>query len=288
MSKEDNAFDASEFERMCDEYVSGLPPAEQDLTIPGSYSKDHGRRIMLSDHFWTVVSRVSAPLPHPFDPPPPFSDKLSKLRPNNRIRISKVTSMQEPRPRAPWGDQVDSVIEPNSFVRSDKSELGHVDPAPFMDKLKSLEELDFKKAYPKSRVLHQAKKTLKAPTKVTMASASSSARLLASRTKDGLSAMACLKQLQDGGLVGSIDWEEVKIGENNESIRLRVSNGKDLRSSVLHEGISLEHERDVRTVSKKAVKQHLAGLALCEIAGPTQKWSEYAFKDFRQCLQERL
>ena len=87
--------------------------------------------------------------------------------------------------------------------------------------------------------------------------------------------------------MGLIDWEEVTVGENHEIIRLRVSKGKAIISSVLREDLSFEHERDVRTVSKKALKQHLAGLALCEIAGPTQKWSEYAFKDFRRCLQER-
>jgi XRN 5'-3' exonuclease N-terminus len=283
MSKEDNAFDASEFERMCDEYLSGLPPVDRESAIPGANSDDHGRRIILSDHFWTVVSKVSAPLPHPFDPPAPFSDMLSKLRSNNRIRITKVASIQEPRPRAIWGDHVGSVIEPGGLVGRDKSELGHVDPAPFMDKLKSLEELDFKKAYPKSRVLQHAKKAPKNPSRST----TSSTRLLASRTKDGLSAMACLKQLQDGGVVGAIDWEEVALGETHEMIRLRVSKGKAMGSSVLRDDLSLEHERDVRTVSKNALKQHLAGLALCEIAGPTQKWSEYAFKDLRRCLQER-
>jgi 5'-3' exoribonuclease 2 len=297
VDKQDNTFDASSFERMCNEYVSELPPVRHAASSDEPDSEGHGRRILMSDHMWTIVSKVGAPLTNPFDPPLPFSDRLSKLRPNNRIRISKIASIQQPRPRSAWGDEIETCREQHQFVRRDRNEVSHTDPAPFMLNLTSMEELSGKKAYPKSqasrKVTRPSKKSSQVPSaknrppiRLTGRSQTSPASESA-MTTDGLSAMACLKQLEDGGLIGMIKWEESVMQEDRQKIRLLIMKGGEPISYTREEDLLFEQERDTHSMSKKAVKQHLAGLALREILGHSKEWSDHSFKDLRRVLQER-
>jgi hypothetical protein len=163
--------------------------------------------------------------------------------------------------------------------------MSHAAPAPFMVNLKSLEELNGKKAYPKSRATRKAseppKRTRLVPSSKQPPQVSSPPLLEPGTTADGLSAMACLKQLEDGELIGTIKWEESIIRENRQQIRLRVIKSGD---SNRKGDLLFEHERNIQSISKKAVKQHLAALAMREIVG---QWSEHSFKDLRRLLNER-
>ena len=309
VSKEDSSFDSSEFQRLCNDHIAGLPhPIERNEADNGADAHGHGRRVLLSDHLWTVLAKVPAPLKHPFDPPPPFSDRFAKLRPNNRIRVSKFAAIQAPRRRSVWGD----LIEPShdneeSFLSKASRELNHSQPAPFMMKIESLEAVEFKVAFPErskqstrridanlqkiksakaSDSNRQRKVTTPAAAKVLNKSRPSvgSSLLTTPISSDGLTAVACLKQLQDCGLIGEVTWREYADETNNEVTRLVVAAGKNAATAVLHENLEFELVRQVHTESKNAVKQHLASLVLSEIGRPTVKWSEHTFSDLKRLL----
>ena len=93
MSKTDNVFDMKGCEKLCDEQVQSMNGAITDSSRSDRGEQHHdGRRILMGDHYWTVVSRQKRPLKSPFDPPPPFSQRLSELRPNSRIKVSNSIS----------------------------------------------------------------------------------------------------------------------------------------------------------------------------------------------------
>jgi len=56
-----------------------------------------GRKILMGDSFWTVLHRTKDPLLHPFAPPEPFSDRLSNLKTNKRIRATHIVATNRPR-----------------------------------------------------------------------------------------------------------------------------------------------------------------------------------------------
>ena len=106
MDPEDNRFDMKQFEMICQERVRETVFQEEDLNADSEIRIEkygrHGRRIMTGDHYWIVLSRQKSPLTHPFDPPPPFSDRLAELRPNRRMKVSRTMATAEPRPRSVW------------------------------------------------------------------------------------------------------------------------------------------------------------------------------------------
>ena len=161
MDPEDNVFDMKRFEKLCKEEVRSLQSAidarsnERNDDSGAKQPSHDGRRILMGDHYWTVVSKVPKPLPHPFDPPEPFSERLSKLRPNNRIRVSRLIALAEPRPRSAWKDKSspprDEPEHLGAFVDHEALEIIHSDPGPFLTSLATVDQVDYRVAYQKSQ-----------------------------------------------------------------------------------------------------------------------------------------
>ena len=234
MNPNDNVFDMKRFEELCDDEVRAMM-AVADVTGGANstpqvkretpLSNENGRRILVSDHSWTVVSKVPKPLLHPFDPPEPFSDRLSKLRPNSRIRLSRLMALAKPRPRSVWGDE-DSPLE-----------IQNSDPGPFLTKLKTVDKVDYRVAYLKNkkRVIKGLRKAqvkaivqVKEPSPADVKGATNVSTIepngqivfdMESRmkdfnikppplspitNKDGETAMVILKQLSDRKIIGTI------------------------------------------------------------------------------------
>eukprot|EP00571_Detonula_confervacea_P015146 CAMPEP_0172308176 /NCGR_PEP_ID=MMETSP1058-20130122/8858_1 /TAXON_ID=83371 /ORGANISM="Detonula confervacea, Strain CCMP 353" /LENGTH=934 /DNA_ID=CAMNT_0013020539 /DNA_START=24 /DNA_END=2828 /DNA_ORIENTATION=- len=99
---ETNAFDIVKFEKECNSKLSqirsqqnampsGIDVAAEDKgAVPSGQNDSKGRRIYAGSKFWTVISRSSAPLTHPFEPPEPFTERMPRLRRNKRIKASKL------------------------------------------------------------------------------------------------------------------------------------------------------------------------------------------------------
>jgi hypothetical protein len=128
MDPEDNCFDMKRFELLCEEHISEIAAERGSGTKMEAEINRHGRRILTGDHFWTVIARQNAPLPHPFDPPRPFSERLSELKPNPRIKVSRSMATSEPRPRSVWskGKELSQKREPKSRIaRHEPMEVNH-------------------------------------------------------------------------------------------------------------------------------------------------------------------
>jgi len=129
MDPEDNVFDMQRFEQLCKDQVRSMDGVANVESVETD-----------ADQFWTVIHKVPRPLSRPFSPPEPFSDRMSRLRPNNRIRLSRSHALCKPRPRSVWNDTGDPSLE-----------IEHSDPGPFLTKLKTVDQVDFRVAYQKNK-----------------------------------------------------------------------------------------------------------------------------------------
>ena len=110
MDPEANVFDIQTFQRLCMDFIEKTKGDTEIAEISRSMgSKDCdedpssivdtnvGRKILTSDRYWTVFQKITRPITHPFAPPKPFSSRLSQLKPNNRIKVSRVLAADKPR-----------------------------------------------------------------------------------------------------------------------------------------------------------------------------------------------
>jgi len=117
MDPHDNVFNMKEFERRINDEVRMLGfniKSSQESVVP--IDVDRGRRILCSDHAWTVLSRSNVPLEHPFAPPVPFSDHFSVLKSNTRIRVGRSIAATRPRERNIWPQNPKKDTHHSSFV----------------------------------------------------------------------------------------------------------------------------------------------------------------------------
>ena len=300
MDPEDNSFDIQRFAQLCDEHVTEFEDTEEiayEQNVP-----NEGRRILSTDHSWTLISRVSRPLVRPFQPPTPFADRLSNLRRSKWIRISKVMAAQKPRPRT----LKEAVPEKSGvrrkktgFAKKDVIGFSHSGIPSFMADLPSLDDVEFKRAYPRKEGNKKARKRrLKMSVKgkdilPTENSSTFEGRKSIQCTTDGVSAVACLKQLQDAGLIGTIEWSNSVETTSSESrpgeverVQLSVAAGA-APFTVLEKKMSFVLDRNRQQLPRKAVKQDLASKALKELIGPTKTWTDVSFSELRKFLQER-
>lgn len=98
MDPETNVFDALSFERKCqgqiDQIASqrkagNVEPANQERD-ESDQSNRNERRIYAGSKFWTVISHSYDPLNHPFAPPEPYAERVTRLRRSRRIMASKI------------------------------------------------------------------------------------------------------------------------------------------------------------------------------------------------------
>lgn len=319
MDPNNNVFEYKKFERMCDELVEELGYVKGDNSSPGLSPK----QAMDLANFWIVLSKSRTPLAKPIDPPPPFSDRLSQLRPNDRIRVKRVPAVWQRRQRAVWdADDAEEQRSPaklSSRAKWEQKKLNQAQPDRFLSKFEYLDEVGYKRAYRKDK-----KKSLgKAKTKPSALeaslngangkrerkkkkrkSASVTERSLSQKVKkpppkkyattaDGQSAIACLKQFQDAEMIGPYEWKSIKPStssyastcpEDYELVSLTVPVGSNPDHNILKEVLFYEQDRDISQVSKQALKQHLATFALSDIVGPDVKWTEFTYKNLRAII----
>jgi hypothetical protein len=87
MSPIDNVFDVVMFESLCKSELAAL-----GIEAP-TFNPD--------DHHWKLVERSLRPLPRKTRPPESFSRRVDQLRPNDRLRRSRIQASYQPRPRDP-------------------------------------------------------------------------------------------------------------------------------------------------------------------------------------------
>jgi hypothetical protein len=319
MDRNDNVFDIKKFERLCNEKVAelGYAHGKGPLVAQGDEEKS-----MENSHYWILLSKSRQPLTNPIDPPPPFSDRLTALRPNDRIRVRRVRATWRLRQRDVWGaDQIhDSNEKLTKEYKGEKWEQKMLNQAKadrFLAKFKSLDDVNYKQAYQKKGG-QEDKKTIspieaflngptEEPKKKTRKPVGVAERMLTfemkpppkkyATTKDGQSAIACLKQLQDAELIGSFEWKSTVPSpsayasfspEEHELVSLIVPVSSNAEKNVLQGPLAYEQDRVINHVSKQAMKQHLATFALCDIVGPGVRWSDLTFKELKDLVLEKI
>jgi len=169
MDPEDNCFDIKQFERFCEERIREATSCQEvDLVVDSEIQTEkygrHGRRILTGDHYWIVLVRQNSPLTHPFEPPPPFSDRLSELRPNRRMKVSRKMATAEPRPRSVWTTSRIQERElrdgKDHFLRHQSREVKHADIGDLLKaqdgSVMSILDVEYKRAFPEFQ--HRGKK----------------------------------------------------------------------------------------------------------------------------------
>lgn len=144
----DSKFDANRFQTLCNEQISALPVTSESglLSNPNDSNHRKGRRILMNDHSWTVISKEDDELAHPFEPPTPFSERLASLRPNNRMKVRHFPQLEMPRPRLCWDDVVVPSVK-KGLIRKENRAINHSDVPPFMRDFDSVQHVKYLKSY---------------------------------------------------------------------------------------------------------------------------------------------
>jgi 5'-3' exonuclease len=338
MDPEDNVFDMKGFEQLCDAEIAKLRKKNGGAINGEEKEKEppphEGRRIIVGDHYWTVFGRSKTPVTHPFEPPLPFSDRLSTLRQDNMIRVSRMFATDKPRPRSVWMNGNEKQIKnkrsgskpKKSPLEALNDEVIHSDFGSVVSDFKSIADVPYKTAYStvEEKVKVQKKKSkmklsMKVEVKVVKEEEKAkqpgkkelrkrkdedaTARMKKFKkssppeepviNSDGQPAMVCLKQLEDCGLVGSVEWTATMPSKSayaviaphvHEHNCLKVNRGPDESTSVLSTDLFYEQDREVNTVNRKLLQHHLASFALTEITGPRRCWSNLSFIELRDFL----
>lgn len=343
MDPEDNVFDMKKFEHLCNEKVTDLGYSTGD-TAWKERRKNHSPSKSLIDkinesHYWVILSKGVEPLSKPIKPPPPFSERLSELRPNNFIRVRQGRAFWEPRQRRGWSDRKNQSQQgqhqkSNSKNQDTEELLDQSKPDNFLSRFGSLDAIRYKDAYlrfqrkkkgakkltvGKSTEIsvntslqvasngktepapgsEQKKKKIRKKDQFDVLDRLASYRLTPvpkerATTKDGQTAVACLKQLQDAGLIGVVDWTTTMPSESSyasfdpqahEHVCLTIKKAKDREMNVLKDDILVySQDRNVNYMSRQALKQHLATFAICDIVGPKVRWSELTYQELKSAL----
>ncbi|CAJ1933396.1 unnamed protein product [Cylindrotheca closterium] len=106
-------------------------------------------------------------------------------------------------------------------------------------------------------------------------------------TKDGSTAVECLKQLRDIEMIGKTRFLTRKSPPNSEIMQLIVKRAQNKSKGILKKDLSYEHTRDFQTQTKRIVKQRLASMALADIAGSKIKWNDLTYPELRDLLMEK-
>jgi hypothetical protein len=119
----------------------------------------------------------------------------------------------------------------------------------------------------------------------------SGTRYVPLRNAQGLSALECLKQLEDINLVGRVDFvykdlpKELSTPACSEEVTLVVAPSKN-ESFLLDHEMALTEERGV-FLSRKNARQRLASLALAELTGTELDWSVVPCSDLRAFVMSK-
>lgn len=108
----------------------------------------------------------------------------------------------------------------------------------------------------------------------------------------GQSALECLNQLQDSGLIGGSEFlyteatKESSSPQAFEKVTLVVRPGKKI-PLLLDREITVHEDRGVELTSRKTTKQRLASLALTALSGPELDWSRVSSADLKSFLMDK-
>jgi hypothetical protein len=291
MSPEANVFDLESFRERVEEKIGNAAWDYQTKYIQQTKQVQSGRRVRVGGSFWTCLRRTRTPLVHQFEPPVPFSERLSRLRPNPHIHVSHIVTSQKPR----WLRDNDT---PDNITKLDDHK--HID----MGKLlvttlgdnQNLVDVGFKTAYQglESNRTRENKKAivLKDPSALSLSEELKRMRKFdlkippdeIPRNKDDHSAVQCLQQLVGGALVKSIDWEynypsHSTYAEIDPNLYEYI--GLKIKLNYSDVPLLIGQDRNVGLLSRKTIKHLLADQAMSIVFKGSEQWQLMTTKELK-------
>eukprot|EP00977_Amphora_coffeiformis_P000849 scaffold184_cov179-Amphora_coffeaeformis.AAC.8 len=306
---DDNGFDIILFKDLCEERLRALGFADIESDFLAKTSQ------YTSKNSWTVISRSHKPLSHPFDPPPPFEERFAKLRRDRTIRISQYPTIVEPRHREERTHYDARMQKARSGTPTRLPRIIHSSPGKDFLKL-SIDKVWHRSVYANAS---KTKKVIKDEpngeksnvTEVTEAYISNGDEFEANRwafnkgapsqsperTKDGVTALACLKQLEDAKILGNIEWHTTYPSDSeyassdpeaHEMISLHIHPASEVHA-FFPDGFKIGQDRETSRVSKKQIQHHLASITLESLLKKytSKRWQAYSFNDIKSMLTVR-
>lgn len=301
-------FDMKRFEELCNKEVNERAESDDRFhvskeTQSSASSAAKERRIIMGDHSWTVLNKQDRSLVHPFHPPEPFLDRLSELWQSNYIQAQRITAASSPRLRSVWNE---TAAQEHQGFASKSPKVGSVGSTDvsgvsLLGNGALIEDVKYNVAY--RRKLKTAKKTTTRnefpKARDIQNSLDSNKEMVASRTdvsklkkvtpvslRDGVTALACLKQLEDACYIGRIQWSAKKTSPNDalqaENWKLVIHKGGCLIDKVVFQGV-----REPK-MTKQCVKHNLSSQALTHMFGGDDKWANLSFKELRSLIKAQV
>ena len=142
MDPTNNVFDINRFQLLCEEHIvkHNLATRNEEKNTMKNGKSQGGRSTLADVHYWTIISKVTNALEHPFDPPKPISERFAILKGNNKIRISRSTATAVP----PRRSIVQAVVDGTNGANHTHS---HSYPGNVLEKLGLIEEVTYRVAY---------------------------------------------------------------------------------------------------------------------------------------------
>lgn len=326
MDPDNNVFDMALFEKLClDELreLKLLSKAFGSIEKNGNSSRSNLRKIRTGDTFWTVIHRVRSPLTHPFEPPVPFSDRLSYLKFNPRIKARHIMASSKPR----WlrgerkgGDMKGINGRKSGNNRSVKqSDMGKLLVNALGDDT-CLEDVGYKIVYQSREGAKVERKQKpgrvdkgKPPKKEDMTSSFGTEKLPPSPVvkeeiivyeksrmqefgielvsqpvlnTEQFNALQCLQQLYDSGLVRELKWEyQTPSASKYASINPNAYEEVKVTVKVSDDdSFTLSQDRNTKVFGRKAVKHTIASIAMAKIFETHGDWAKFPIPRMKSLL----
>ncbi len=278
MDKDTNVFDLDLFRQKCLDILGKTEISNPNVDEKKSkVDERRGRKIRTGKKFWTVLRRVNEPLSHPFEPPTGFTDRLSPLRNDSKIKAYHMHSTDLPRWIMNLGDK-------KRFSDNEKEESKFTDMGTIISNTKTLENVEYVKVY-QSIQKNGDKRKRKARFQHTEISSMSDINTFElnnemSRTEkfgdtpiqphpdlniEGLTALQCLLELSVAGCL-TVKWGRTAPSQSTyasvypelyEEVKLEV------KSQIISKVFAQDRNRNL--FSRKLMKHHLASIALRHI-----------------------
>ena len=303
MDKNTNVFDIELFKKKCYKHLD-KESLIQSKEVSKRFARKRGRQIRTGKTFWTVLRRVPKPLVHPYQPPKGFSERLSPLSYDSKIKAFHMHSTDRPR----W-------LRTQHQSAHDKSKF--TDMKGILQYNYNLEGVSYIRAYHKNvkkkvrpsmrgKSLNQTKRLLAAAfagkretvdnndTFFDEIAFNDTSGMLkygirpppstVITNREGMNPLQCIQELLNAGEILTIAWNQTTPScsdyattnpDSYELVELKI-----LGHSFEH---SFSQDRNTNTCSRQTMKHHLASFALEKIFLDSD-WTDMTIHEMKALL----
>lgn len=317
MDSRSNVFDIKRFRERCSQLIEEKMETlsmedpnsnhstdngeKEDMELKDLMRFQRGRKIRTSSKYWTVLSQSYSDLEHPFAPPEPFSERLSYLRANKRIKATRLWATEEPKWRTSTDNkkQKSNNKKPNKIKNKMEKMLSAGDvketSSTSINLLNEVSNIEYKVAYRSARMEKDRKKK-KIDGKVhhrrringdkPYAAVEDYEQPPSTPTKkmnantEFLSALSSLQCLIDANCIpGPIEWSIEPCATNH------TTKGEEIIRIVIggDDGLASQTKREVNGQKRKEIKQNLASNVLDEIIG--SNWQKMTLDEMKKSVK---